>query len=266
MGSATREALASARAALTASAASGATLATGEELFAASRIIGSSSQLVQALADSGADSAAKVALVDSVFASKLGATSLQLLRSIATSSWSSQEDVLAAVEELGLRAIAASAPAGVAIEQELFAFGTAVASNAELELALSNKLGSPEAKSALIGSLLGGKASAQTAAIVNQLVLQPRGRRIGELLRYAASVVADEAGFGIATVTSAAPIAPAQLQRLVAALSGTYGRELRVNQVVDPAVLGGLRVQVGDDVIDGSIASRLNDVRIQLAG
>ncbi|KQW07753.1 ATP synthase F0F1 subunit delta [Leifsonia sp. Root4] len=262
MGSATREALASARAALT--ALSGANLATGEELFAASRVIGSSSQLVQAVADPGADSAAKVALVDSVFSS-LSAPVRELLRGIAVSRWSSQEDVLAAIEELGLRAIAASAPSGAAIEQELFAFGEAVAGNAELELALSNKLGDPVAKSTLVASLLGGKASAQTTAIVNQLVLQPRGRRIGELLRYAASVVADEAGFGIATVTSAGPIAPAQLQRLAAALSGSYGRELRINQVVDPAVLGGLRVQIGDDVIDGSIASRLNDVRIQLA-
>ncbi|MET1018895.1 MAG: F0F1 ATP synthase subunit delta, partial [Microterricola sp.] len=111
MGSATREALASARAALT--ALSGANLATGEELFAASRVIGSSSQLVQAVADPGADSAAKVALVDSVFSS-LGAPVRELLRGIAVSRWSSQEDVLAAVEELGLRAIAASAPSGAA--------------------------------------------------------------------------------------------------------------------------------------------------------
>lgn len=266
MGSATREALASARAALTASAASGATLATGEELFAASRIIGSSSQLLQAIADPGAESSAKVALVESVFASSLGAPALQLLRGIATSRWSEQEDVLAVLEELGLRAIAASAPAATAIEQELFAFGAAVASNSELELAISNKLGDAAAKSTLVASLLNGKASAQTIAIVNQLVQQPRGRRIGELVRHAATIVADEAGFGIATVTSATPIAPAQLQRLAAALSSTHGRELRINQVVDPAVLGGLRVQVGDDVIDGSIASRLNDVRIQLAG
>ena len=129
MGSATREALASARAALT--ALSGANLATGEELFAASRVIGSSSQLVQAVADPGADSAAKVALVDSVFSS-LSAPVRELLRGIAVSRWSSQEDVLAAIEELGLRAIAASAPSGAAIEQELFAFGEAVAGNAEL--------------------------------------------------------------------------------------------------------------------------------------
>ncbi|SDS36004.1 F0F1 ATP synthase subunit delta [Microterricola viridarii] len=266
MGSATREALASARAALTASAVSGASLAVGEELFSASRVIGSSSQLLQAIADPGAETAAKVALVDSVFGSALSAPALQLLRTLASSRWSEQDDVLAAIEEIGLRAIADSAPSGAGLEQELFAFGTAVASNSELELAISNKLGSASAKSALVASLLSGKASDQTVAIVNQLVQQPRGRRIGELLRHAATIVADEAGFGVATVTSAVQLAPAQLQRLAAALSGSYGRELRINQVVDPAVLGGLRVQVGDDVIDGSIASRLNDVRIQLAG
>ena len=95
---------------------------------------------------------------------------------------------------------------------------------------------------------------------------QPRGRRIGALIRYAASVVADQAGLAVATVTSARPIAPQQLTRLQAGLSKTYGRELRINSVVDENVIGGIRVQVGDDVIDGSVASKLNDLRLQLTG
>jgi F-type H+-transporting ATPase subunit delta len=70
----------------------------------------------------------------------------------------------------------------------------------------------------------------------------------------------------VATVSSARPLAAAQLERLEKGLAAQYGRALRLNQVVDPAVIGGLRVQVGDDVIDGSIASRLGELRLQLAG
>ena len=70
----------------------------------------------------------------------------------------------------------------------------------------------------------------------------------------------------MATVTSATAISDAQVERLAAGLSAKYGRNLRINQVVDPGVIGGLRVQVGDDVIDGSVAKRLDDVRLQLAG
>ncbi|HEY8590427.1 MAG TPA: F0F1 ATP synthase subunit delta, partial [Naasia sp.] len=93
-----------------------------------------------------------------------------------------------------------------------------------------------------------------------------RGRRIGALLRRTAGVIADEAGLGIATVVTATPLAPAQLQRLERVLSVRYGRSLSINQVIDETLIGGVRISVGDDVIDGSVATRLSDLRLQLAG
>ena len=264
MGSATREALASSRAVLAAHGSS-AYLATGESLFTAGRAVGNSSQLLAALADPSAPEAAKIALVTGVFASSVTPGALELLAAVASARWSSHDDLLAGIEDLGLRATAASAP-DASIEAELFAFGAAVSSDSELELALASKLGRADAKAGLVDTLLAGKVSAQTLAIVRHLVQQPRGRRIGELLRHAASVVADQAGTSIATVTSANTLAPGQLDRLKKSLAGRYGRGLMINQVVDPTVVGGLRVQIGDDVIDGSIATRLKDLRLQLAG
>lgn len=264
MRSATREALAAARSEL---AAMGTVdLATGENLFEAARAIGGSFQLLGALSDPVADPSAKVALVDAVFGKAVTANALRLLESVAAGRWSGSNDFLAGIEDLGLRAVAVSAPAGVQIEAELFAFQSVVSSDDGLELALSDKLGRTEAKAGLIESLLGGKASAQTVAIVRHLVLLPRGRRIGEMLAHAASVVADQAGTVIATVTSAAPVDDARLERLKAGLSRRYGRGITLNQVIDPSLVGGLRVQIGDDVIDGSVATRLHDLKLQLAG
>lgn len=263
MGSATRSALESARTAL--AAAKGVDLALGEQMLAAARTIGSSPQLLSALSNPSADAAGTKVLVASVFA-ELGATARGLLDVVVSSRWSSGDDLLAGIEELGIRAIAASATTPGVIEAQLFEFGRAVTSDAELELAIGSKRGTAEGKLSLVTSLLGSAALPQTVAIAGHLVQQPRGRRIGELIRSAVSTVADTTGKGVATVTVARPLSSQQLSAVTASIARRYGREHVINQVVDPALLGGVRVQVGDEVIDGSVASRLADVRLQLAG
>ncbi|PJJ61585.1 F0F1 ATP synthase subunit delta [Compostimonas suwonensis] len=264
MGSATREALVESRAAL--AAADGVDLATAQDLLAAGRTLGRSTHLLALVADPSMEAGEKKSLVERVFGSLIGSTALSLLISIAESRWSSSEQLLAGIEELGLRAAAISAPADADIEGELFAFGTAVRSNAELELALSSKLGDDASKAALVEKLLGATASTQTIAIASQLVQQPRGRRIGELLASAAAIIADESGLAVATVTAATPLGEAQIKRLSDRLGEAYGRSVKVNEVIDPTLIGGLRVQIGDDVIDGSIATRLNELRLKLVG
>lgn len=265
MGSATRQALSSSRAELSALGRA-VDLGTAEQLFAAARAIGSSLQLRALLADASTEPAEKKAAITAVFGGSLRPTALSLLASAASNRWSSDDDLLAGIEELGMRAAAESAPSGTSIEDELFAFGRAVSSDAELELAVGSKLGDTASKVALVDTLLEKKVSPQALAIVRHLVQQPRGRRIGALVRQAASIVADQSGLAVATVTSARPIAPKQLVRLQQGLSRSYGTELRINSVIDPSVIGGIRVQVGDDVIDGSVASRLTELRLQLAG
>lgn len=263
MGSATREALARSVSAL-ADQGSKADLATAEDLFAAGRVVADSAQLRAVLSDPTADPEGKAALVKRVFAS-LSEPAVSLLGVIVAQRWSTHDYLLGAIEELGIRAIAASAPRNVDIAAELFTFGGAVTSDAQLELALRSKLAGGDSKVALVERLLDGKASKETVAIVRQLVEQPRGRSIRESLRTAARIVAAQEGQTIATVYAAVPLPDAQAERLRSVLSATYG-DLRINQVVDPSIIGGLRVQIGDDVIDGSIASRLAELRLQLAG
>lgn len=264
MGSATREALAAAVHAL-ATLPGNAEFETGEQLLEAARIIGGAAQLRAVLADDSAAVVDKREVIGALFGSYTAAAR-GALHVVVAGRWSSEDDLVAGVEELGIRAVAASAPASLSIEAELFAFLRAVRSDSQLELAVGSKLGAAEAKVSLVQDLLGGKASPQTTAIVRHLVQQPRGRRIGELLRYATSVVADQAGLAVATVSSARPIADDQLERLRVTLAEQYGRGIRINFVLDPGLIGGLRVQIGDDVIDGSVATRLNELRLQLAG
>ncbi|HEU4806772.1 MAG TPA: F0F1 ATP synthase subunit delta [Homoserinimonas sp.] len=265
MGSTTRDALAASRAAL--AAISGTVdLATAEQLLSAGRIIGNSGQLQSILSDPATEAETKVAALKAIFGSSVSAPVFDILGAVVGNRWSAEADLLAGIEELGLRAAADSAEADADIEGELFAFGKTVAGNPELELAISSKLGDDNSKVALIERLLSGKVSPQSLIILRHLVLQPRGRRINALVRDAAAIVADQTGYAIATVTTAAPLAADQLARLQSGLSANYGRQLKINQVIDTDLVGGVRVQIGDDIIDGSVASRLKELRLQLAG
>jgi F-type H+-transporting ATPase subunit delta len=240
-------------------------LKAGEQLLDASLVVAGSPQLRSALADDTAESANKLGIVDSVFGA-YAPVAKAVLEALVVERWSSASDLVAGIEELGIRAVAESASKSVSIDSELFTFATAVSSNADLELALGSKLGSTAGRVSLVTSLLGGKASEQTVSIVSALIAQPRGRRIGELLRYGATVVAEQAGVAIATVTVASALSKAQLGRLETALATQYDKQIRINEVVDERILGGMRVQIGDEVIDGTISNRISDLRLQLAG
>ncbi|WFR66318.1 F0F1 ATP synthase subunit delta [Curtobacterium flaccumfaciens] len=264
MRSATREALASTRAVL-ADLGSSADLAAGAEILASGRAIAGAPQLLGLLSDPTADPAGKKTVIDRVFAGQSDATRA-VLTAVAGTRWSSQEDLLAGIEDAGIRAVAATAGSDVSIEAELFAFETAVRSDADLELALGTKLGSPAEKGALVERLLGSKASVQTVTILSALVQQPRGRRIGELVRDASRIVADQAGKLVATVITAEPLTDGQSARVARGLAAKYGKDISINHVVDPSVVGGVRVQIGGDVIDGTVSTRLSELRLQLAG
>lgn len=261
MGSATTQALAASTHAL--AAAKGLTLDSAAELFAASRAIGESAQLSGALADPTAPAETRAALVSAVFAGA-SAPVRTLLTAVAGERWSSASDLVDGVEELAIRA-AAVAAAKDDVAGELFGFSRVVAANPEFELALGSRLGDGAAKAALVEGVLGGSVSAATVLIASSLVRQPRERRVRQLLSRAIGIVSAQADRTVATVFTAAPMAAAQEARLRDALARRYGGEISVNQVIDPSVVGGLRVQVADDVIDGSISARLAELRQKLA-
>ena len=70
----------------------------------------------------------------------------------------------------------------------------------------------------------------------------------------------------VATVRVARELGEVEQQRLAGVLAGQYGRPVHLNVVVDPEVIGGMRVEIGDDVIDGTVSSRLDEARRRLAG
>ena len=114
-------------------------------------------------------------------------------------------------------------------------------------------------------SLLDGKALPATVALAQQ-ALAGTYRTVAAALRPTSRSPPTVHGQRVATVRVAHPLSDADRQRLTDALSRQYDRQIHLNVVVDPDVLGGIRVEIGDDVIDGTVANRLDDARRKLAG
>lgn len=236
----------------------------GAELLAAARAVASSPQLTGVLADVGVAGEQKVALVQRVFGRTYDKRTVQVLESMAASRWSEPEDFVGALEQLGLRAFAITAD-DVDIDGQLFALEQAVKSSPEVELALTNQAAPVASRLALVDRLL-VNADQPTRLIAAHLAQLPRGRRIIEALQDAERQVADARDRLVAVANAAQPLTDAQVSALEERLAAAYGRKIVVNQVLDPAVIGGIRVTIGDDVIDGTVRTRLEDLRLRLAG
>lgn len=235
----------------------------GDELLAAARALASSHQLLSVLADVGVPVEQRTALVQRVFAG-LHAQTRGILVSLAGGRWSKPVDLIAGTEEVGLRALAAS-KFGEGLDRELFSVLQTVGSDGRLELALGGMSSPVEARLALVDTLL-QDASPATRSILKHIVQLPRGRKPLEALRDAQAIVAEARNRVVAVVQTATPLSAAQAAALSARLEQGYGRKISINQIVEPSLLGGVRITVGDDVIDGTVRARLDDLRLRLAG
>lgn len=267
MASSTRQALASAKAALQPLLAT-ADLAFAAELFSVSTAIASSSQLRNLLSDPSAEVKAKSGAVSAVFAKGVSAEVLSYVTSLVALRWSKGSDLVASLEQLGVHAVATIAAAKGSIAQvsnEVFAFQQAIEGDSELQFALAAKSASTEARSALVTKLLAGNASAEGALLIQQAVVHAGKRRASLVLEQFGKLVAQVANSLVAKVTVAQDLSAEQLERLQAALSKNFGAAIKLNVEHDASLIGGVRVQIADQIIDGSLASRLTQARLSLA-
>jgi F-type H+-transporting ATPase subunit delta len=258
-----RAAFTAGRAAFAAALASAADVsALAEDLFGVTGALDSSASLRRALVDPSRDAKAKRGLVESLFGPRVNAASTGILNVLVSQRWADDRDLGDATESLAVEAVVASAEVGGrldALEDDLFRFGRVVAADAGLRDALSAHGGDEEAKVALVEALLEGKASPEAIRLARQAAVSPRGRRFGRVLESYLAIAAMRREQLTATVTAAFPLEDVQVQRLARALSQIYSRTVQVNVVLDPTVVGGIRVQVGDEVVDGTILRRLQE-------
>ncbi|GGX55713.1 F0F1 ATP synthase subunit delta [Streptomyces minutiscleroticus] len=271
MNGASREALAAARERLDALTDSTSVDAAqlADELAAVTALLDREASLRRVLTDPAQAGEVKAQLVQRLIGGQVSGSTADLVSGLVRSRWSQPRDLVDAVEELANGAdLIAAERAGTLddVEDELFRFGRIVSSNPELRAALTNTALGGEAKAQLLRRLLGGRAQVTTERLVTRLVTAPRGRSLEAGLESLSRLAAERRNRLVAVVTSAVPLSDGQKRRLGGALTKLYGRPMHLNLDVDPEVLGGIRVQVGDEVINGSIADRLEDARRRLAG
>lgn len=239
-----------------------------EDLFGVTGALDSSAALRRALVDPSRDATAKRALVDSLFGPRISTAATSLLNVLVAQRWAEDRDLSDATESLAVEAIVASADVSGrldALEEDLFRFARVVAADSNLREALSAQGGDESVKAALVEALLEGKASAQTIRLVRQAAVAPRGRRFARVLESYLAVAAKRREQLTATVTAAVAVDEAQRERLAQALARIYHRSVQVTVLLDPSVIGGIRVQVGDEVIDGTILRRLQEAERALS-
>jgi F-type H+-transporting ATPase subunit delta len=244
-------------------------LSLAEELFSVARLLSGQLTLRRALSDPAGKPEERAALAQRLFASKVSATALDLIETVARQRWSRPIDLVDAFSALATEAALDAADARGeldSVEDELFRFGRIVGGDRELARILSDRKASAEGKSALLDRLLSGRVSPVTEQLLRNVLTGPHAGTAEVAVERLSDVASRRRGQSVARVTSAVALSPEQEQRLIASLTRLYGRTVGLQVTVDPSVLGGLIVQVGDEVIDGSIAHRLDAAHRRLAG
>jgi F-type H+-transporting ATPase subunit delta len=239
-----------------------------EDLFSLAGLVANEPGLRRTLTDPSLPAGAKAGLVHQIFDGKLAEGSVDVLASAAGRRWAGTRDLAYALEHLGVISAVKAADAehqGDRLEEDLFAFGRLVSSNADLRDALSDPSRSGEDKRTLLRVLLEGRLSTAALKLAEQSV-SGFHRTVAVAVEEYQKVAAAQRNRLVALVHVAKPLDASETERLRAALRRQYGREVHLNVLVDPGVIGGLRIEVGGDVIDGTVSSRLDEARRRLAG
>ena len=239
----------------------GANLPTvSDQLFSVASLLDREFALRRTLSDPATSAEARQRLLESLFGRQLSPVTLAILRNVVAARWSRPPDFTDAIEDLGRQVVFVEAErVGVLddVEDELFRFGRVIDREPALAAALTNAAIPAERRVQLLDSLVASKAHGQTRRLLDHVVAEPRERALDLTIEELSRRAAAHRARSIARVRTSVPLTLDQESRLAASLSRIYGRDVVLQIEVDRELLGGLIVHIDDDVIDGSVASRL---------
>jgi F-type H+-transporting ATPase subunit delta len=261
---ASRASLAEAEERLESVLSSGDAATLGDQLFAVLRLLDREHVLRRALADPARPAEQRGELASAVLDGKVAPSTAEFVADTARLRWARSIDLTDAVERFAVIATVASAEESGTLddlEDETFRFERIVEAQPQLRGVLVDHRVSAERKAALLAELLGGKTTPEALRLITEAAAYPRGRSLEHVLAEFGRIAAERRDRLVAVVRTAVDLSEQQKTRLAAALLAYYDRDVHLNIEVDPAVLGGMSIRVGDEEIDGTIVRRLAEIR-----
>ncbi|SDL66468.1 F-type H+-transporting ATPase subunit delta [Corynebacterium mycetoides] len=239
----------------------------GTELFLAVDQLDRERALRVAVADQSLDPAQREGIMNDVLGNKVAEPTKQVLAEAARHEWSSPRELRQGLVNLGRRALLNGAREQGQLEQveeELFGLSVLLEREKELTQLLSDRTATADKKRGLLASVIYGKVTVFTEALALQVIGRPVSGPVDDLAAVATEV-AELRGKTVARVATAEELNDSQRETLAGKLAQIYGREMAIHSEVDPSLLGGMVIRVGDEVIDGSTRGKITRMRADLA-
>ena len=240
--------------------------ALAEALFSVSRLLSREGALRRTLSDPATQVEAKRKLVEGLFRERVSDGVVGLLLGAVGLRWSSVADFVDVIETLAVQTMLTIAENDGTlddVEDEAFRLARLVERENDLRSLLSNARIANDAKRDFVAGLLGDRVHPVTQRLIDEMVLAPRGRTLDRALDDLARLAAERRQRLIAAVRVPVGLSDEETDKLGEALQEIYGRGVRLQVELDPTIVGGFVVHIGDEVIDASVSRRLAEVARQ---
>ena len=236
----------------------------GNELFTITKVLDDSIQLERALTDPSRPVADKVAVLKELLGDNAHPMTMEIMTDLVSRRWSRARDIANAVEDFGVDAMmyyADATDATLQVSIELSELHSALLTLPVVRAKLYDYQATSEARVKLFREVFSGKTlNKVTMRLAEHATCNLRRRRYLEPIQWLINKFPRHMGESMVTVTTATPLKKEQIKRLVEVYSAKVGRQVHINSVVDPTVLGGMRIQVGDEVTDNTVVAQLQNL------
>lgn len=237
----------------------------GNELFSVTNVLDRNIRLERALTDPSRPVEDKVALLNELVGDQAHEMTMEILTDLVGRRWSRVSDIANAVEDFGVDGMmyyADATDATLQVSIELAELHSALLNLPVVRSGLSSDRAPAEARIKLLYALVGNKdLNKVTMRLAEHAACNPRRRRYLSTIHWLINKFSRHMGESMVTVTTAAPLNPEQIDKLIAVYSKRLGRPVHINSNVDPTVIGGMRIEIGDEVTDNTVVTQLQQLQ-----